>query len=92
MKLGKRFLTLAFAVGIGLCAYPYANASESGHAHWGYEGEHEMPPNWQVHAWKAARGYAGEDNENRRLERIWFSPHCLPLEAAQGSLFSGGAP
>lgn len=45
MKLGKRFLTLAFAVGIGLCAYPYANASESGHAHWGYEGEHG-PDHW----------------------------------------------
>lgn len=43
----------------------------------GYEGEHEMPPTWQVHAWKAARGYAKEDNDNRLKERIWFSPHCL---------------
>jgi hypothetical protein len=53
----------------------------------GYEGEHEMPPSWTCHAWKAARGYAAADNENRALERIWFSPHCLPLETAQGSLF-----
>lgn len=45
----------------------------------GYEGEHEMPQAWQVHVWKGARGYAGADNENRSRERIWFSPHCLPL-------------
>jgi hypothetical protein len=52
----------------------------------GYDGEHELP-GWTVHAWKGARGYAREDNENRNLERIWFSPHCLGL-AQQGSLFS----
>jgi hypothetical protein len=52
----------------------------------GYEGEHEMP-GWTVHAWKGARGYASEENENRSLERIWLSPHCLPLEQ-QRSLFS----
>jgi hypothetical protein len=51
----------------------------------GYEGEHEMP-GWTVHAWKGARGYASEDNDNRSKERIWFSPHCLPLEQ-QRSLF-----
>lgn len=54
----------------------------------GYEGEHEMPASWQVYAWKAARGYAGADNDNRERERIWFSPHCLPLESAQRSLFA----
>lgn len=52
----------------------------------GYEGEHEMPTSWTVHAWKGARGYAGADNENRDRERIWFSPHCLPIER-QRSLF-----
>lgn len=52
----------------------------------GYEGEHAMPSSWQCHAWKAARGYAGEDNDNRERERIWFSPHCLPIEQ-QRSLF-----
>lgn len=51
----------------------------------GYEGEHEMPPNWRKHSWKAARGYSAEGNDNRALERIWFSPHCL--SEAQGSLF-----
>lgn len=45
----------------------------------GYAGEHEMP-GWTCHEWKAARGYAAEDNDNRELERIWFSPHCLPVD------------
>jgi hypothetical protein len=61
----------------------------------GYESaEHEMPKNWHCHVWKAARGYAAEGNTNRERERIWFSPHCLPLESAQTSLFAlaGGAP
>ena len=53
----------------------------------GYEGEHEMPASWTCHAWKAARGYAAEDNDNRESERIWFSPHCLPLDT-QRSLFA----
>jgi hypothetical protein len=52
----------------------------------GYAGEHEMPPSWTEHAWKGARGYAAEDNDNRDKERIWFSPHCLGV-ATQGSLF-----
>lgn len=53
----------------------------------GYAGEHEMPVGWTEYAWKAARGYASVDNDNREKERIWFSPHCLPLQA-QGSLFA----
>jgi hypothetical protein len=56
----------------------------------GYEGEHDMPPSWRMHAWKAARGYAKEGNENRALERIWFSPHCLQPRNTQGLLFAGG--
>jgi hypothetical protein len=55
----------------------------------GYEGEHEMPASWTVHAWKSSRGYAGADNSNRTKERIWFSPFCLPLEA-QRNLFELG--
>lgn len=35
----------------------------------GYEGEHEMPATWTVHAWNAGGGFA--------RERIWFSPACL---------------
>jgi hypothetical protein len=53
----------------------------------GYAGEHDMPSSWTEHAWQAARGYAAEDNDNREKERIWFSPHCLPLRQ-QGSLFA----
>ncbi len=52
----------------------------------GYSGEHEMPASWTEHAWKAHRGYAGADNDNRERERIWFSPHCLPIDE-QRSLF-----
>lgn len=50
----------------------------------GYAGEHDMPKSWTEHAWKGARGYAAEGNSNRELERIWFSPHCLPLEGQRG--------
>ena len=48
----------------------------------GYADEHasKMPSSWTAHEWKAARGYAGEDNENRGQERIWFSPHCLAVD------------
>lgn len=53
----------------------------------GYEGEHEMPATWTVHAWRAARGYASEANSNRARERIWFSPHCLPF-GQQSTLFA----
>jgi hypothetical protein len=53
----------------------------------GYEGEHEMPASWTKYAWKAHRGYAGEDNGNVHRERIWFSPHCLPIDAPQLDLF-----
>ncbi len=53
----------------------------------GYAGEHTMPPNWSQYAWTAARGYATADNDNRLRERIWFSPHCLPLHS-QVQLFA----
>lgn len=50
----------------------------------GYEGEHEMPDDWECLAWKARGGYAsqatGEKSAgyaNCERERIWFSPHCL---------------
>ena len=43
----------------------------------GYEGEHDFPSSWRKHAWVGARGYASEDNDNRKKERVWFSPHCL---------------
>lgn len=53
----------------------------------GYSGA-TFPSSWREYAWKASRGYAGADNENRRLERVWLSPFCLPIDE-QRSLFSG---
>jgi hypothetical protein len=43
----------------------------------GYEGEHGMPADWECVAWKASGGYARANPNNRKRERIWFSPHCL---------------
>jgi hypothetical protein len=53
----------------------------------GYFAEHAeqmAKAGWTVHRWKGSRGYAAEDNENRAQETLWFSPHCLPLEAQRG--------
>ncbi len=50
----------------------------------GYEGEHEMPDQWECVAWKARGGYGSQGNgagrENSKRERIWFSPACLKPE------------
>ena len=48
----------------------------------GYEGEHQMPPDWDCIQWKASGGYASAagNAENSSRERIWFSPHCLNPE------------
>lgn len=60
----------------------------------GYEGEHEMPDDWSVVEWKARGGYgsqgSGETNgrENSTRERIWFSPHCIPVNERQRNLFT----
>jgi len=48
----------------------------------GYEGEHDMPDNWECFEWKASGGFGNQrktagKNANRFRERIWFSPHCL---------------
>ena len=43
----------------------------------GYAGEHDLP-GWQTLAWKGPGGYQGQANAHR--ERLWISPHCLPLE------------
>ncbi len=48
----------------------------------GYEGEHNMPDSWTVHAWKTQGGFGAAKRgtngmRNRHRERIWFSPHCL---------------
>jgi len=53
-----------------------------------YEGDVAMPADWTCHAWKANRGYASEENTNAARERVYFSPHCLPIDE-QRSLFAG---
>jgi DNA adenine methylase len=58
----------------------------------GYEGEHEMPGNWRVHAWKANGGYGNQDGENANAskERLWLSPHCVgQSHEAQIDMFAG---
>lgn len=59
----------------------------------GYEGEHEMPAEWQCVAWKAPGGYAAiaGNHANSRRERIWFSPACQPVVEAQLALAWGGS-
>lgn len=54
----------------------------------GYEGEeHEVLESlgWRVYAWKANGGFANQrkngKSSNAYKERIWFSPHCLPIES-----------
>lgn len=57
----------------------------------GYEGEHNELElrGWDKAEWKAHGGYGNKSgNDNRHKERIWFSPHCLPVESHQsGRLF-----
>jgi site-specific DNA-adenine methylase len=61
----------------------------------GYEGEHDMPPTWEVVAWKAKGGYGNQraegDNENAGRERLWFSPACLRpgVDTGQLDMFGG---
>lgn len=48
----------------------------------GWEGEHAMPDSWRMHVWKGKGS-----GRNRGRERIWFSPHCTPVDRhEQGSL------
>jgi hypothetical protein len=52
----------------------------------GYEGEHDAleQHGWDCVAWKTHGGYANlgdsAGKENRKKERIWFSPGCLKPE------------
>ena len=50
----------------------------------GYEGEHDMPPDWDCFAWKAKGGYGsqadGQGKANAHRERIYFSPACLQVD------------
>jgi hypothetical protein len=58
----------------------------------GYDGEHDMPANWDCIAWQPNGGYANiskgetQSRANKSRERIWFSPHCL--KPTQQELFN----
>lgn len=59
----------------------------------GYEGEHQMPSDWQTVEWQATGGYgliSGDEEQtgraNRKRERLWLSPACLK-HRSQRSLF-----
>lgn len=51
----------------------------------GYEGEHDglEALGWRVVPWKARGGYGNQGakrgRENAKLERLFLSPHCLPV-------------
>jgi DNA adenine methylase len=45
----------------------------------GLEGEHSMPAGWKRVKWHAGKGMSlsKEAMADRKLETIWFSPHCI---------------
>jgi len=54
----------------------------------GYDTEHgpHMPASWSVVEWEAIGGMDrgrgdGTGTKNRKRERLWLSPHCLPVTA-----------
>lgn len=62
----------------------------------GYEGEHDVleAHGWRVHAWSTQGGYANNGSArkgNKHRERMWFSPHCLPVEPKQRCWLGGVA-
>jgi hypothetical protein len=48
----------------------------------GFDDEHPMPSTWTKIAWAS-----NSSSKSRAKERIWFSPHCLPVDH-QGELFA----
>ena len=53
----------------------------------GLSGEHDMPETWECMPWIARGGYGSQrqdgENENRKRERVWYSPHCLRSDKGQ---------
>lgn len=56
----------------------------------GYEGEHDLP-GWEVFEWRALGGYGSQGDkrgkENKKRERIWFSPACHKVNGANRKNF-----
>lgn len=88
--LDPPYLTNGELYGVDLTEHPARRAFAWAKENWsvpglriafcGYEGEFDIPSDWRCYAWKGAKGYANEENENRYRERIWFNPACIPLE------------
>ena len=61
----------------------------------GYDGTWTPPTGWTEVPWKAKGGYGSQradgSNQNAKRERIWFSPGCVRIDAAEncGPLFGG---
>jgi hypothetical protein len=57
----------------------------------GHDGVHDalLEHGWSVRTWAAKPGYASSERARANVdrERIWFSPHCLPIDG-QGQLFA----
>lgn len=70
--------------------YCLAHGDEIRIALCGYEGEHDMPAEWDCEAWKANGGYEntgnGRGKANCKRERIWFSPACITETLLQETL------
>lgn len=59
----------------------------------GYEGEHDMPEDWEVVEWRARGGFGSQDDDddglgrvNAARERLWFSPACIKPERERSLL------
>jgi hypothetical protein len=74
------------SVGHKVCEWAKANGDnpELRIALCGYEGEYDMPDEWECVAWKARGGYGSQGDgvttkgrNNSERERVWFSPHCI---------------
>ena len=53
----------------------------------GYDGEHDIPDDWETVEWKACGGYGSQNDDedgrgrvNAQRERLWFSPRCIKPE------------
>jgi hypothetical protein len=51
----------------------------------GWEGDVELPPGWRLVRWNKPGGYSAMGGpDTQRLERLWLSPHCLPVDQTPG--------
>jgi hypothetical protein len=47
---------------------------------------------WHCHGYSATGAYVGKGataQKNRHRERLWFSPHCLPIDLRHAATIAG---